>query len=472
MADDLAVGFFTAAKAQHEASAKWHLIVLAVLAYFHLALAGPFAEQSQELAVILHERDQKRAFEEQLQDALVRASEFTNFVQAEIANTSSALRGELVGAFATLDAIIPQLIALGPERAGGDEGARLFQLSAMSGTQQQQQQQQQQAPPQPETLTPTLAVMEPALRARLAEVAKSSNGDLRQVAELTSYISDFIVAPAIRNANEAWATDLQTIESMAGELDERLRSAIGTAGSAADQLNGLREAVSKLVKNAQELKFAAPSDTAWWSTIAGKDVSIQRMLEAMTESINQRRNALKAVESQAAQAARAIEESDQRAEEVTAELAKLEEQARELQTQLGTIGEPLKVISIRLSVLAPLLPLVIALTIAALSLWRAEGIRRMRFAAALVPSGAEGDLLRRWLQEAAGGSARVLAAREIAIAGVALAWVSAAQRAVHALPAPQLSAFEIIGLALAALIGARAYHWYQSGQALGFATRR
>jgi hypothetical protein len=471
MADDLAVQFFTAAKAQHEASAKWHLIVLAVLAYFHLALAGPFAGQSQELAVILHERDQKRAFEEQLQDALAHASEFTNLVQAEIANTSGALRGELVGAFATLDAIVPQLIALGPERAGGDEGARLFQPSAMSGIQQQQQQQQQ-APPQPETLTPTLAVMEPALRARLVEVARSANGDLRQVAELTSYISDFIVAPAIQNANEAWATDLQTIESMAGELDERLRAAIGTAGSAAAQLNGLREAVSKLLKNALELKFAAPSDTAWWSTIAGKDVSIQRMLEAMTESINQRRNALKAVESQAAEAARAIEESDQRAEDVTAELAKLEQQAMELQTQLGTIGEPLKVISIRLSVLAPLLPLVIALTIAALSLWRAEGIRRMRFAAAQAPSGADGDLLRRWLQNVAGGSARVLAAREIAIAGIALAWVSAAQRAVHALPAPQLSAFEIIGLALAALIGARAYHWYQSGQALGFATRR
>ncbi len=125
--------------------------MLAVLAYFHLALAGPFAGQSQELAVILHERDQKRAFEEQLQDALAHASEFTNLVQAEIADTSGALRGELVGAFATLDAIIPQLIALGPERAGGDEGARLFQPSAMSGIQQQQQQQQQ-APPQPETL--------------------------------------------------------------------------------------------------------------------------------------------------------------------------------------------------------------------------------------------------------------------------------------------------------------------------------
>jgi len=110
MADDLAVQFFTAAKAQHEASAKWHLIVLAVLAYFHLALAGPFAGQSQELAVILHVRDQKRAFEEQLQDALAHASEFTNLVQAEIANTSGALRGELVGAFATLDAIVPQAL--------------------------------------------------------------------------------------------------------------------------------------------------------------------------------------------------------------------------------------------------------------------------------------------------------------------------------------------------------------------------
>jgi hypothetical protein len=304
------------------------------------------------------------------------------------------------------------------------------------------------------------------------EIAQSSNGDLREVAELNSYISDFIIAPAIQNANEAWATDLQTIEPMAEELDERLQSAIGAAGSAAEQLNALREAVAKLRMNAQELKFAAPSDTAWWSTIAGKGASIQRMLSAMTESINQRRNALKAVESQAAQAAQAINESDQRADEVKAELAKLEEQAKELQSQLGTIGEPLKVISIRLSVLAPLSPLVIALAIAALSLWRAEGIRRMRFAAALVPSGAEGDVLRRWLLEAAGGSARLLAAREIVIAGIAIAWVLAAWRGVRVLPAPHLSEREIVCLALAALIVARAYHWYQSGQAIGFAGRR
>jgi hypothetical protein len=291
------------------------------------------------------------------------------------------------------------------------------------------------------------------------------------VAELNSYISDFIVAPAIENANEAWAADLQTIEPMAKELDEHLSSAIALAGSAAGQLSALKEAVSKLLKNARDLKFAAPRDTAWWRTVAGKEASIQKMLEAMTESINQRQNALKAVQTQAAQAAQAIKESDQRAEEVAADLEKLEEQARELQAQLGAIGDPLKVISIRLSVLAPLLPLVIALTIAALSLWRAEGLRRMRFAAALVASGGEGDLLRRWLQEAAGGSPRILAAREIAIAGIALAWVLVAWQAVRALPVPQLSHLEIVGLALAALIGARGYHWYQSGLALSFAGR-
>lgn len=466
MADDLGVQFFTATKAQHEASAKWHLIVLAILAYFHLALAAPFAEQTRALAVIIQERDQKRAFEEQLQGVLVLADEFTNLVQAEIANTSGTLRSELVEAFATLDAIIPQLIQLGPERAAGEEGTRLFQPSGVSGIQQQQQQ----APPQPEA--PILAVMEPALRTRLVEVAMSSNGDLSQVAELNSYISDFIVTPAIENANEAWASDLQTIEPMAKELDQHLSSAIALAGSAAEQLSGLKEAVSKLLKNAKDLKFTAPRGTTWWRTVAGKGASIQKMLEAMTESINQRQNALKAVQTQAAQAAQATRESDQRAEEVAADLEKLEEQAQELQTQLGAIGDPLKVISIRLSVLAPLLPLVIALTIAALSLWRAEGLRRMRFAAALVASGGEGDLLRRWLQEVAGGSPLILAAREIVIASVALAWVLVAWRAVHTLPVPRLSNLEIVGLALAVLIAARGYHWYQSNRALGFASRR
>jgi hypothetical protein len=49
---DLGIQFFTAAKAQHESGAKWSLIVLVVPAYLHLAIVGPFAAQTADMAAI------------------------------------------------------------------------------------------------------------------------------------------------------------------------------------------------------------------------------------------------------------------------------------------------------------------------------------------------------------------------------------------------------------------------------------
>lgn len=468
MADDLGVQFFTAAKAQHEASAKWHLIVLAVLAYFHLALAGPFAKQTEELAAITHERDQKRVLDSQLADVVGLADEFTGFVQEEVAETSSALRNELVEAFATLDAIIPQLIRLGREKAGGEDGARLFRPSPMDGIQQQQQ---QQAPP-PETLDPTLVVMDPQLRVRVAEVGQTANGDLRQLAELNSYIGDSIVAPAIQRANDSWAEDRQSIVAMAAEIDERIGSTVDTAGDAADPLRRLRDTVLTLRKIAEELTFAVPEGTAWWGTIGGKETSIEKMLEAMTQGIDQRRSALKEVKEQATEAAEATRQSDRRAQEVAAELAALEEQAKELQTQLGAIGEPLKVISLKLSLLAPLLALIIGLGLAALALWRAESLRRMSVAASVVADAARDRVIRPWLRSAAGGSPALLLVRELASGAVAAAWVLAAWLATRSLPTPLLPSPAVIGLALAAVAAAWAYHWRRSAQALAISERK
>ena len=469
MADDLGVQFFTAAKAQHEASAKWHLIVLAVLAYFHLALAGPFAKQTEELAAITHERDQKRVLDSQLADVVGLADEFTGVVQEEVAETSSALRNELVEAFATLDAIIPQLIRLGREKAGGEDGARLFRPSPMDGIQQQQQ--QQQAPP-PETLDPTLVVMDPQLRVRVAEVGQTANGDLRQLAELNSYIGDSIVAPAIQRANDSWAEDRQSIVAMAAEIDERIGSTVDTAGDAADPLRRLRDTVLTLRKIAEELTFAVPEGTAWWGTIGGKETSIEKMLEAMTQGIDQRRSALKEVKEQATEAAEATRQSDRRAQEVAAELAALEEQAKELQTQLGAIGEPLKVISLKLSLLAPLLALIIGLGLAALALWRAESLRRMSVAASVVADAARDRVIRPWLRSAAGGSPALLLVRELASGAVAAAWVLAAWLATRSLPTPLLPSPAVIGLALAAVAAAWAYHWRRSAQALAISERK
>jgi hypothetical protein len=463
MADDLGVQYFTAAKAQHEASAKWHLIVLALLAYFHLALAGPFAKQSEELDAILEARDQKRILESQLTDVVVRAEEFTDFVQEAVAETSSTLRDKLVESFAALDAIIPQLIRLGPEKAGDEDGAQLFHASSMSGIQQQQQQQQAS---QPEA--PTIALMEPELRVQVAERA---NGDLRELKALNEYITSSVVAPLIQRANGSWEEVRPTIVAMAKELDGRLQSTVDVAGDAADQLRRLDDTVLKLRNIAEDLKFAVPDGTKWWGTIGGKEASIEKMLEAMTKGINQKRSAIEEVKIEASEAAEATQENDQRAQKVAAELAKLEEQAAELQAQLGAIGEPLKVISLKLSLLAPLLALIVGLGVAALALWRAESLRRMSVAASAVVDATQDKVIRSWLRSAAGGSPTLQLVWEAAGGALAAAWVIAAWNATRSLATPLLPSSTVIGLALAAVAAGWAYHWYRAAQALAVSKR-
>lgn len=463
MADDLGVQFFTAAKAQHEGSGKWHLIVLALLAYFHLALAGPFARQTEELAGIIEARDQKRILESQLTEVVARAEEFTGLVQEEVAKASGALRNGLVEAFAALDAIIPRLMELGPEKAGGEDGARLFQPSSMSGMQQQQQQ-----APEPEALDPAIALMEPELRVLVAE---NASGDLRELAELNDYIGKSVVAPAIRRANESWGEVRPTIVTMATEIDGRIQSTMDATGAAADQLRRLDDTVLKLRRIAEELTFAVPEGAKWWGTIGGKEASIGKMLEEMTKGIDQKRSAIEEVKNQAVAAAEATQENDRRAQEVAAELARLEEQAADLQTQLGAIGEPLKVISLKLSLLAPLLAAIIGFGVAALALWRAESLRRMSVAASAVVDAAHDKVIRSWLRSAAGGSPLLLLVWELASGAAAAAWVAAAWNATRSLPTPLLPSATVIGLALAAVAAAWAYHWYRAAQALAVSRR-
>ena len=157
---------------------------------------------------------------------------------------------------------------------------------------------------------------------------------------------------------------------------------------------------------------------------------------------------------------------------MAAELAALEEQAKELQTQLGAIGEPLKVISLKLSLLAPLLALIIGLGLAALALWRAESLRRMSVAASVVADAARDRVIRPWLRSAAGGSPALLLVRELASGAVAAAWVLAAWLATRSLPTPLLPSPAVIGLALAAVAAAWAYHWRRSAQALAISERK
>jgi hypothetical protein len=468
---DLGIQFFTAAKAQHESAAKWSLIVLVILLYFHLAIAGPFAQQTADKAGIEQALSDSRAIAAQLDPIVNSAAAFIASVDREVTEASTGLRDDMVGQFRALNENIQALAMLGPDDAEGELGAQLFGPDFSMGFQQQQQQVQQQ--PMPVDLGPMLEPMSPALRRLVAEAAQNPDLEPQFSAEMERYITAFIITPAFARANDSWAAwRLPRLTGEAAQLTAGIDASVAATGAASGPLNDLRAALGALGDEAQILRFAPPTSSDWWRSVAGKETSIRSMVEAMrrgADNLGQQQDLLQAARDTASQAVAA---NQQRAKEVEERLADLDRQARELQAQLGEIGEPLKVISIRLSILAPLLPLVIALAIAALTLWRTDALHRMHFAASLVAGDGDGGVLRRWLQEAAGGTAQRLMLREAAVGAVACAWVLAAWQAVRLLPLPHLSGTAIIAVALAVVIGARAYHWYRARGALALAGQR
>lgn len=465
---DLGIQFFTAAKAQHESGAKWSLIVLIVLAYLHLAIVGPFAAQTADIAAIEQDLALHQEAERHLAPVVILAADFVATVESEVKDASDALLNDKIGRFRALDGIVRQLAALGPLDAQGQAGALLFEPEIPVSYQQQQQ-------PPPPAAGSSLLPMPAPLRGRVAEAALTVNmdPDPEYMTELERYITDAIIMPAFDRANESWASErLPALVTSAARLDGSIEGAAKSASAAAAPLNELQTAVRALREQAERFRFVPPSGSDWWRSVAGKETSIAAMFQAMNQgihSIGQRHGELRAAQQQAASA---IAETQARAKDAAARLAELEQQARDLQAQLGEIGQPLKVISVRLSVLAPLLPLVIALAIGALLLWRAESLRRMSFAVTLVANDVEGNVLRRWLAAAAGGSARLVAMREIALGAVAIAWVAAAWLSVRALPAPLMSDGALVGIALTLVVAGRAYHWHRCHQVLAAADRK
>jgi methyl-accepting chemotaxis protein len=470
---DLGVQFFTAAKSQHESGAKWSLIVLVLLLYFHLAIAGPYARQTADKAEVDRALEDNRKVEAQLDPIVKSAAAFVKRVDGELTEVSARLRDDLVAHFRSLDQAIQQLSILSPEEAEGDLGNQVFTAGGSGGFAQQQQQQQQQQAPPPDDLAAMMAPMPPALRGMVATAAQTGDATSQHREEIERYIAASIITPAFARANALWTSrDLPGLLDNARTLTAEIEKSAASAGNATDQLKQLQAAVASLSEEARRLSFVPPADEGWWRSVAGKEESIGAMVDAMQRGARKLGAEQGKLQAARDEVSRSVQANLERTKQIDEALAELEKQARDLQAQLGEIGEPLKVVAVRLSLLAPLLPLVIALAIAALTLWRAEALRRMRFAAGLVPSGDEGDVLRRWLQEAAGGSVGLMAVREIVIAGIAIAWVLSAWQGVRALPVPHLSSFEIVSLALTALIAARAYHCYQAGQALRIAGGR
>ena len=96
---DLGVQFFTAAKGQHELGAKWSLIVLVILLYFHLAIAGPYAQQTADKAEVDRALDANRKVEAQLDPIVKSAAGFVARIDGEVTEVSTRLRDDLVAHF-------------------------------------------------------------------------------------------------------------------------------------------------------------------------------------------------------------------------------------------------------------------------------------------------------------------------------------------------------------------------------------
>jgi len=469
MADDLGVQFFTTANTQHESVTKWHLIVLAVLAYLHLALVVPFAEQTAKKAKIESDVAAKQAVVNQLAPIVTSVKAFEDLVQSNVDSVAAELQRDLIARFAVLNDKVGQLVLLGPQEAAGPPGEQVFKQQQIAAGQSQQQQQQQQAQPEP-VVAPMLEAMRPDLRARVA--ANAPYPDEQYIQDMGSYISDIVIAPAFIRANEAWTSvHRPIIVGAADKLDSQLRSAVPNDGTGSARLGELRELIATLRDRGQKLTFAPPEDSEWWRTVAGKAESIRTMIDDIKKGIEDVASQEAALQTLKNQVAHIVQQEEQTAKDLAAELENLDRQAREVQAQLGEIGGPLKVIAVKLDILAPVLPLIIGLAAAAMAVWRSEFLQRMRFAASLVEDDTQGRAVRGWLRSAAGGSAVRLTAKEIAIGAVMIAWVLAAGRSTSSLPAPFSSHMAIVGLAIAGVAVGGAYHWYRSWQALDTAER-
>jgi hypothetical protein len=304
-----------------------------------------------------------------------------------------------------------------------------------------------------------LAPMSAKLRRQIAETANAAAGELSP--ELQAYIESELIAPAFKRANEEW--DKSGFKIAQPEVEEiaesikRLKSYVPAAG---EDLDRLKDSVQALANETQRFTFAPPAGSAWWRTVRGKEATILSMTSDFAANVSDV-NTSQMVEKLSTQINDVDSKNQQAAKALNDALARLDKSAADLQSELGEIGAPLKVISFKLSEIAPFMPLIIAATLAAIAAWTAEGLSRMTLAAGLVNDEVDSRVIRRWLHAAAGGSRARIASVELAVAIASLAWVLAAAWNVRSLPSP----FRSVVIAAAVLVAARIYHWRRADEA-------
>jgi hypothetical protein len=455
VANNLGVQFFTDAKAQYESAGKWRWIVVALLAYLQVGLVVPFAADTRDKAAVDRQLADNRAAQEALKFLLDAADKLAKDVNGAKDKVAADLEADLVERFKRLSEAVNKLAALDPAQAAGDEGVAPRTLPPQ---QMQQRTQQQTVPEDPSALAP----MSADLRRRIVETAAGRPGEVPP--ELQAYIESELIEPAFKHANQAWATSgLMIAQGGAAEIAEGIAKAKAAAPAA--QLDSLGKSVEALGNEAQSLTFKPPEDPDWWRTVPGKEASIRSMTFEVAARVSDLTSSEKDLQTQTTEITEIVGKNRQDAAALNDTLVELNNRATALQSQLGEIGAPLKVVAFKLSEIAPLMPLIIAATLAAIAAWTAEGLRRMTLAARLVGDEADGTAIRTWLHAAAGGSRARVAGVELAVAIASVAWVLAAVWNVAPLPPSFLTQPILAAIALAVVVAARAYHWRRADEA-------
>jgi PAS domain-containing protein len=439
VAESIGVQFFTEAKAQYESAGKWRWIVLVLLVYLQVALVTPFVADMREKQAVDSRLAESRATEEVLKPLLDQAYQLANFLTDNSTSVANNLKTDLEGRFNRLNEAIEAIAKLSPNEAEGDKGASFFS---------------EQFPMSFQGLHVdkfALTPMDADLRRRIAAGDVTFGG--MPSAELQAYIESEVIRPAFVKANDTW-TKIIAQDDVAA-ISKRITKAKAAAPRVVE-LDRLGKSVEVLRNEAQRVTFAPPADQTWWRTTGGKETSIQSMASRFLAELNTAKMDLHALREQISDL---VGKNQQAVTELKQTIAKLEERATDLQSQLGEIGTPLKVVSFRLTEIAPLLPLIIAATLAAIAAWTADGLRRMIVAAELVGDVADRTVIYQWLH-ASGGVSRVrVAGAELAVVMASVIWVLASAWNVRSLAPPFLTQPILTVIAVAVVVAARAYHW-------------
>jgi hypothetical protein len=441
VADNLGVQFFIDAKSQY--AGKWRWVVVALLAYVHLGLVVPFTARTLDKAAVDRQLADNRKVEEALKPVAAAADIMVKNVNEAKDGVAAKLKTDLVERFQELSRAVRVLAALDPSQAEGPRGEALFNPAQQV----------------PHLLPP----MPPELRRQIAMTARNAPQEMPP--EREAYI-DEAIAPAFEHANQRWAASgLSTAKKGVATIQAEIVKAKAAAPATAAVLDGLGKSLEALGTEAQGLIFAPPANSAWWQSVSSKEASILSMTSDLAARVGDFSTSETALQTLSAHINDIVRRNQEAATDLNGTLAELNKRAADLQSQLGEIEAPLKVVSFKLSDIAPLMPLIIAAAIAVMAALTADGLRCITLAAELVGSEAERTAIRKWLHATVGTRARV-ARSELAVTIAAAAWVLTAARQVAALPPSFLPQPILAAIAVVVVVVARVYRWHTAYQAV------